>query len=94
MVVPGQKSYEVPQSGLNHARALKDFFKLFKSYEKKINKVSKKVREAFTRNNFFNTHIAKQTSLCTDCHLTVHASKYDGPSLQKLPRYIFSDFDE
>jgi hypothetical protein len=56
-VVSGQKNCEVPQADPNYARALKDFLKLFKLHEKKIDKVSKKVRVAFTRNNFLNAYL-------------------------------------
>ena len=57
MVLPGQKNCEVPQSDPNYARALKDSLKLFKLYEKKIDKASKRVREAFTRNNLLNAYL-------------------------------------
>lgn len=57
MIVPGQKSCEVPQLDPNYTRALKDSLKLFKLYEKKIDKASKKVREAFTQDNFFNAYL-------------------------------------
>jgi retron-type reverse transcriptase len=56
-VVSGQKNCEVPQADPNYARALRDSLKLFKLYEKKIDKASKKVRVAFTRNNFLNAYL-------------------------------------
>jgi len=38
-------------------------------------------------------YTAKQIPLCKNHHLLVHAGKYDGPSLRKLPGYTPSDFD-
>lgn len=46
-VVFGQKGCEVSQSDPNYARAFKDALKLFKLYEKRINKASKRVKEVF-----------------------------------------------
>lgn len=39
-------------------------------------------------------YTAKQIPLCKNHHLLVHAGKYDGPSLRKLPGYTPSDFVE
>ena len=38
-------------------------------------------------------YLAKQIPLCADHHYLVHNSKYDGPSIRKLPGYIPSNFD-
>lgn len=38
-------------------------------------------------------YTAKQIPLCASHHKLVHAGKYDGPSLRKLPGYTPSDFE-
>ena len=57
MVVSGQKGCEVLQSDPNYARASKDSLKLFKLYEKRINKASIKVRETFTLSNMLRAYL-------------------------------------
>jgi hypothetical protein len=57
MVLPGQKSCEVLQSDPNYARASKDSLRLFKLYEKRINKASKKVSETFTKTNILHAYL-------------------------------------
>jgi len=57
MIIPGQKSCEVLHLDPNYARASKDSFKLFKLYEKRINKSSKRVQEAFSKNNLLNAYL-------------------------------------
>jgi group II intron reverse transcriptase/maturase len=56
-IVFGQKSCEVPQLDPNYARALNDALKQFKLYEKKIDKASIKVKEAFTLDNMASAYL-------------------------------------
>lgn len=57
MLVPGPTSCEVLQSDSNYARALKDSFELFKLYEKRIDKASKKVKDTFTKSNLLRVYL-------------------------------------
>jgi group II intron reverse transcriptase/maturase len=57
MVVPRQKGCEVLQLDPNYARASKDSLKLFKLYEKRINKASKKVSKTFTQGNMLLAYL-------------------------------------
>jgi len=57
MLTPGQKNCEVPHLDLNYARASKDSLKLFKLYEKKINKSSKRVQITFTKKNILHAYL-------------------------------------
>jgi hypothetical protein len=57
MTLPGPTSCEVLQSDPNYARALKNSFELFKLYEKRIHKASKKVKETFTQTNILRAYL-------------------------------------
>lgn len=57
MVLPIPTSCEVLHSDPNYARALEDTLKLFKLYEKRINKTSKKVRATFTISNLLYAYL-------------------------------------
>jgi hypothetical protein len=56
-VIPEQKVHEVLHSDPNYARALKDALKLYKLYEKRIDKASKRVRETFTKCNMLQAYL-------------------------------------
>lgn len=45
------------------------------------------------RKRSISSYFAKQIPLCKSHHNLVHAGKYDGPSLRKLPGYTPSSFD-
>jgi hypothetical protein len=53
----GPKGCEVPQLDPNNAGACNDALKLFKLYEKRINKASKKVQTIFTSTNIFYAYM-------------------------------------
>jgi retron-type reverse transcriptase len=81
MVLPGPTSCEVLQSDPNYARALKNSFELFKLYEKRINKASKKVKETFTQTNILRAYLDLYS-------LTDLARSYTkGVGALKLPLY-------
>lgn len=80
-IVYRPKDYEVPQLETNYARAGESALKLFKLYEKRINKASIKVRQTFTLVNFTITYYELS-------HLIEISENYNkSTSSIKLPLY-------